>query len=305
LHPRRFAVSRAAVVANPVKLPGSFRKLVGAAMTEHGWDEPMWLETTQEDPGQGQARTAAEAGVDVILACGGDGTVTATAAGLAGTGVPLAVIPLGTGNLLARNLGLPGDLGQALTVALTGRNRRLDTGLANGSLFLTMAGLGLDAKMLADASEPVKKRLGWLAYLLAALRHLWDRPMRVQLRTDAGPPVRRRASGVIVGNVGALQGGVPLLPDAQPDDGRLDMVVLTARTVAGWLVVVLHVLLRRRSDVSSRVLRRSFTELRIDIDRPHLWELDGEVMGRTRQLVITVQPGALLVRVPAPDGETA
>jgi diacylglycerol kinase family enzyme len=105
--------------------------------------------------------------------------------------------------------------------------------------------------------------------------------------------------------VGALQGGVPLLPDAQPDDGRLDMVVLTARTVAGWLVVVLHVLLRRRSDVSSRVLRRSFTELRIDIDRPHLWELDGEVMGRTRQLVITVQPGALLVRVPAPDGETA
>ncbi len=290
------------MVVNPVKLPGSFREKVGAAMAEAGWDEPMWLETTQEDPGQGQARTAAEAGVAVVLACGGDGTVTATAAGLAGTGVPLAVIPLGTGNLLARNLGLPVDLGQALTVALTGRNRRLDTGLANGSLFLTMAGLGLDAKMLADASEPVKKRLGWLAYLLAALRHLRDRPMRVQLRTDAEPPVRRRASGVIAGNVGALQGGVPLLPDAQPDDGRLDLVVLTARTVAGWLAVMLHVLLRRRSDVSSRVLRRSFAELRIDIDRPHLWELDGEVMGRTRQLVITVQPEALLVRVPAPDG---
>jgi YegS/Rv2252/BmrU family lipid kinase len=299
-------VSRAAVVVNPVKIPDSFRETVGAAMTEHGWSEPMWLETTPEDPGQGQARAAAEAGVDVVLACGGDGTVTAAAAGLAGTVTPLAVIPLGTGNLLARNLGLPVDLGEALTVALTGRSRRLDAGRANGSLFLTMAGLGLDAKMLAGASEPVKKRFGWAAYVAAALRHLRDRPMRVRLRTDTGPQVRRRASGVIVGNVGALQGGVPLLPDAQPDDGLLDVVVLTARSWGSWLAVVLHVLLRR-SEATDRVLRRTFAELRIDLDRPHLWELDGEVMGRTRQLVINIQPGALTVRVPSgvSDGETA
>jgi len=295
-------VSRAAVVANPVKVPDTFRETVGAAMAEHGWDEPLWLETTQEDPGQGQARAAAEAGVDLVLACGGDGTVTATAAGLAGTSIPLAVIPFGTGNLLARNLDLPIDLGEALGVALTGGNRRLDVGRANGSLFLTMAGLGLDAKMLDDASEPVKKRFGWAAYVGSALRHLRDRPMRVRLRTDAGPPVRRRASGVIVGNVGALQGGVPLLPDAQPDDGLLDVVVLTARTTIGWLTVLLHVLMRR-SDATSRVLRRTFAELRIDVDRPHLWELDGEVMGRTRQLVITIEPGTLLVRVP-PEPET-
>jgi diacylglycerol kinase family enzyme len=299
-------VSRAAVVVNPVKIPDSFRETVGAAMTEHGWSEPMWLETTPEDPGQGQARAAAAAGVDVVLACGGDGTVTAAAAGLAGTVTPLAVIPLGTGNLLARNLGLPIDVDEALTVALTGRGRRLDTGWANGSLFLTMAGLGLDAKMLAGASEPVKKRFGWGAYVAAALRHLRDRPMRVRLRTDSGPPVRRRASGVIVGNVGALQGGVPLLPDAQPDDGLLDVVVLTARSWGSWLTVVLHVLLRR-SEATERVLRRTFAELRIDLDRPHLWELDGEVMGRTRQLVINIQPGALTVRVPSEvsAGETA
>jgi YegS/Rv2252/BmrU family lipid kinase len=299
-------VSRAAVVVNPVKIPDSFRETVGAAMTEHGWSEPMWLETTPEDPGQGQARAAAAAGVDVVLACGGDGTVTAAAAGLAGTVTPLAVIPLGTGNLLARNLGLPIDLSEALTVALTGRGRRLDTCRANGSLFLTMAGLGLDAKMLAGASEPVKKRFGWGAYVVAALRHLRDRPMRVRLRTDTGPPVRRRASGVIVGNVGALQGGVPLLPDAQPDDGLLDVVVLTARSWGSWLAVVLHVLLRR-SKATDRVLRRTFAELRIDLDRPHLWELDGEVMGRTRQLVINIQPGALTVRVPSEvsAGETA
>jgi len=293
-------VNRAAVVVNPVKVgdPGKFRQTVEAALAEHGWADPMWLETTPEDPGQGQARTAAEGGAGLVLACGGDGTVTAAAAGLAGTGIPLAVIPLGTGNLLARNLGLPIDLGAALTVALTGRDRQLDAGVANGSLFLTMAGLGLDAKMLASTSEQVKKRLGWGAYLAAGLRHLWDWQMRVCLRTDAGPPLRRRASGVIVGNVGRLQGGLALLPDAQPDDGRLDLVVLTAWGWIGWLAVTLHVLLRH-SGPTFQVVRRTFAELRIDTDRAQLWELDGEVMGRTRQLIITVQPGVLVVRVPA------
>ena len=302
-------MNRAAVVVNPVKLddPGKFRVTVDAALAEHGWTDPMWLETTPEDPGQGQARAAAEGGAGLVLACGGDGTVTAAAAGLAGTGIPLAVIPLGTGNLLARNLGLPIDLGEALTVALTGRDRQLDAGVANGSLFLTMAGLGLDAKMLASTSEQVKQRLGWGAYLAAALRHLWDRPMRVSLRTDAGPPLRRRASEVIVGNVGTLQGGLALLPDAQPDDGRLDLVVLTAWGGVGWLAVALHMLLRY-SGPTFQVVRRTFAELRIDTDRAQLWELDGEVMGRTRQLVITVRPGALVVRVPAevsaPGGRT-
>jgi YegS/Rv2252/BmrU family lipid kinase len=291
-------VSRAAVVVNPVKIPASFRARVGSAMAERGWSEPLWLETTREDQGQGPARTAVQAGVDLVLACGGDGTVTATATGLAGTGIPLAVIPLGTGNLLARNLGLPIDLSQALTIALTGRDRRLDAGRANGRLFLTMAGLGLDAKMLAGASESVKKRLGWGAYVAAVLRHLWDRPMRVRLQTDAGPPLQRRASEIIVGNVGALQGGLPLLPAARPDDGQLDVVVLTARTVVGWLAVALHVL-RPRSDGTARVLRRTCTDLRVDIDREYLWEIDGEVMGRTRQLVVTIEPGALLVRVPS------
>jgi YegS/Rv2252/BmrU family lipid kinase len=293
-------VSRAAVVVNPAKLddPEKFRAAVRSAMTEHGWNEPMWLETTPEDPGEGQARTAAKAGADLIMACGGDGTVTASATGLATTGIPLAIIPLGTGNLLARNLGLPVDLGQALTVALTGGNRQLDAGVANGSLFLTMAGLGLDAKMLAGASASVKRRFGWGAYLASALRHLWDRPMRVSLRTDSGAPLQRRASVIIVGNVGTLQGGLPLLPGAQPDDGRLDVVVLTPRTLVGWLAVALHVLLRRPG-ATARVIRRTFTELSVEVDRAHLWEIDGEVMGRTRQLVVTVKPGSLLVRVPA------
>jgi YegS/Rv2252/BmrU family lipid kinase len=296
------AVSRAAVVVNPTKHDDlqEFRAAVGASMSEHGWAEPLWFETTADDPGEGQARAAVAARVDLVLASGGDGTVTACAAGMAGSGIPLAVLPAGTGNLLARNLGLPFGLADALLVALTGTNRPLDAGAANGRTFVVMAGIGFDAKMMDGTSDPLKKRLGWAAYGVSALRHLWDRPVRVRLRADGGPPLRRRASGIVVGNVGWLQGGMPLLPDAEPDDGWLDVLVLTAQGWAGWLALAAHVLTRRSA--SGRVARLTFRELHIDLDRAQLWELDGEVIGRTRQLVVTVRPGALVLRVPPPAG---
>jgi diacylglycerol kinase family enzyme len=171
-------------------------------------------------------------------------------------------------------------------------------GSANGKPFVVMAGVGLDAKMLESTSESLKKRFGWAAYVISALWHLRDRPMRVRLRADGGPPLRRRAGGVVVGNVGRLQAGVSLLPDAKPDDGLLDVAVLTARGWAGWLALAAHLLLRRGA--TPRVTRLTCRELRIDLDRPQPWELDGEVMGRTRQLVINVQAGRLLLRGPAP-----
>jgi YegS/Rv2252/BmrU family lipid kinase len=289
---------RAAVIVNPIKhqdLPG-FQAGVRAALAGHGWDDPLWLETTPEETGRGLAESAVAQAVDVVLASGGDGTVTACAEGLAGTGVPLAVLPAGTGNLLARNLGLPLSLPEALAVAVGGVDRRLDVGLANGRRFVAMAGIGFDAEMLDSAGEPLKRRLGWGAYVVSALRHLRDRPARVRLRADDGPVLSRRAAAVIVGNVGALQGGVTLLPGAQPDDGRLDLLVLTARGWAGWLALTADVMMRRGR--TSRVVRGQVRELRVDLDRPQLWELDGEVMGTARELFITVQPGALLVRVP-------
>jgi YegS/Rv2252/BmrU family lipid kinase len=234
--------------------------------------------------------------VDVVLASGGDGTVTACAEGVAGSGVPLAVLPAGTGNLLARNLGLPLALDQALAVALDGQDRRLDVGSANGRPFVAMAGIGFDAMLLDSTGEPLKKKLGWAAYALSALRHLRARPVRATLRADGGRVLRRRASGIIVGNVGALQGGVALLPGAEPDDGLLDLMVLTARGWSGWLALTADVMLRR--DRTGRVARTVFRELQVQLERPQLWELDGEVMGTTRQLVVAVQPGQLLVRVP-------
>jgi diacylglycerol kinase (ATP) len=291
-------VRRAAVVIHAAKHDdmGGFRAAVRKAIVGLGWAEPLWLETRPDDTGERLAREAVRSGVDLVLASGGDGTITACVGGVAGSGVPLGVLPCGTGNLLARNLGLPLSLDEALAVALTGSDRRLDVGNANGRPFVVMAGIGFDAEMLQGADERLKNRVGWAAYVLSALRHLRERPVRMVLRADSSPPQRRWASGVIVGNVGSLQGNVRLLPDAAPDDGALDVAVLAARGWTGWLRLAADVLLRRRT---GRVAHLTCGELAVDASRALRWEVDGEVAGFTRQLRVTLEPGSLLVRVPA------
>ena len=166
----------------------------------------------------------------------------------------------------------------------------------NGTLFVVMAGLGLGAQMLSGTSEPLKKRLGWLAYAISAARHLGDRPMTVTISADGGRRRRMRASALIVGNVGWLRGGLPLLPDARPDDGVLDAVVLIAGGPIRWLAVAADVLLRRPAHGGP--YRVQFTELQVTLDQEQPWELDGEVMGSTRQLTVVAQPAALLLRMP-------
>jgi diacylglycerol kinase family enzyme len=301
---RRREVSQAAVVVNPAKFSdlAAFRERLNSVLSEYGWADARWLETTPDDPGEGQARQAAASGADLVIAVGGDGTVTSCAAGLAGTGVPLAIVPAGTGNLLARNLGLPSEFDEAIVVALGGQDRQIDVGTANGRTFVAMAGLGLDAMMLSSASDAAKRRYGWAAYAYAVLAHLRDRPMRLRVSVDGGPAMRRRAAGLIVGNVGWLRGGIPLLPDAEPDDGRLDVVLLLPRGLAGWLSAALLVLLRRES---RQLPRHSFTRLRVDIDREQPWELDGELMGPTRRLEVALHDQKLTLRVPAAPGKQA
>jgi diacylglycerol kinase family enzyme len=295
------AVKRAAVVVHPCKhadLEG-FRAAVVNAMADRGWAEPLWLETSLDDTGEQLTTMALASGVDLVLASGGDGTITACASAIAGSGIPLGLLPAGTGNLLARNLGVPLGLHEALAVALTGVQQRVDVGNANGHPFVVMAGLGFDAELLAGTGERLKRRAGWMAYVLSALRHLWDRPTRVVLRADDGPSLRRWASDVIIGNVGMLQANIRLLPDAVPDDGLLDVAVFTAWGVIGWVGLAADLLLLRRK--TTRLTRLTCRELAVTCRRPRPWEVDGEVIGLACELKISLKPGDLLVRVPAPS----
>jgi diacylglycerol kinase family enzyme len=291
---------RSAVVVNPAKVLDleEHRRIIFAGLDAAGWPEPMWLETTPDDSGGGQTRQAVEAGAEVVFVCGGDGTVMACVTALAGTDVALAVIPSGTGNLLAANLGLSDDVAAGVEVALEGGRRRLDVGVVGEQCFAVMAGMGFDAQMLAGTSEKAKARIGWPAYVIGGLRHLRDRPMRVSVRLDDRRPFRRRARSVLVGNVGRLQGGLRLLADAEPDDGLLDVAVLTPRTVRHWLALGWAVLRRR-----GRIPRmETFTARRVEIrsNRPQPRQLDGDLIEPDRTLTVTVRPQALVLCVPRP-----
>jgi diacylglycerol kinase family enzyme len=285
-------------VVNPSKVLDldERRREICGALAEAGWPEPLWLETTPSDPGCGQTRHAIASGVSVVFAFGGDGTVMACATELAGTDVALAVLPSGTGNLLAANLGLSSDVAEGVAVAVGGRRRRIDVGVVGDRCFTVMAGMGFDAEMLQATPEPLKRRVGWLAYLFAGLGRLRSRPMRVRIRLDSRPPMRRRARTVLVGNVGRLQGGIPLLPDAEPDDGYLDVAVLSPRTLGHWLSLAWGVLRRRRDVARFETFRARSVEVTSDRAQPR--ELDGDVIEPGRTLAVTVRDRALRLCVP-------
>jgi diacylglycerol kinase family enzyme len=292
---------RSAVVVNPAKVTDlhNFRETVDGALEAAGWPVPTWYETTVKDPGRGQAEAAVKAGAEVVFACGGDGTVMACVTALAGTDVALAVLPQGTGNLLAANLGLSNELVAGLEVAIERGMRRLDVGVVGDRCFAVMAGMGFDAQMLDSTSETTKKRIGWPAYLVGAARHLRDRPMRVSIRLDGGPPLRRRARSVLVANVGRLQGGVRLLTAAEPDDGWFDVAVLTPRTLGHWLAMGWALVRRRGSVPRMEVLRAREVEITSNRSQPR--QLDGDLIEPGRSLKAEIRPESLWLCVPRPE----
>jgi YegS/Rv2252/BmrU family lipid kinase len=294
-----------AVVFNPATGGGETegRKRDTLAALEGAGVEVLWLETTPEDPGQGLTREALEAGVELVMAQGGDGTVRACVTGLAGSEVPLAVLPGGTGNLLAVNFDVPSDLEGAVEVALDGDRARLDVATMDDDRFVVMGGIGFDAAMLRDADPALKERLGAVAYVLSGFRHLRRRATRFRLRLDDRPPIERTGQGVLIGNLGRLQGGLPVLPDARPDDGVLDVAVLQTRTVLDWLVLAVRVLLRRRKDPQLETFQARRVE--IGCDRPQPVERDGDTAGARDRLVVEVVPLALTLCVPRRKGSPA
>jgi YegS/Rv2252/BmrU family lipid kinase len=295
---------RLAVVLNPAKVEdaGQFRAMVEAMARDSGWEQVDWWATTPEDTGYRMAHDAAVSGAACVMAVGGDGTVRAVCEELAGTGIPVGIVPAGTGNLLARNLGIPLYLRAAVDVAINGQDRAIDMVAVSGDrmddgVFLVMAGMGFDAAIMQGVNEDVKARVGWLAYVWSALKSLMFPAIRVEVSVDGRPFTRHRARTIVIGNVGHLQAGMPLLPDAAIDDGTLDVVLLYPRRFLSWLPLAVRVLSRnpRTDELITRMTGRSVV-VRTSMEAPR--QLDGDLVATGRELRCECVHGRLLVRVP-------
>lgn len=236
----------AAVIYNPVKASlDRVRGVVEELESRHAWGRSRWFPTAREDSGRSAAERALEESPSVIIVAGGDGTARAVAGVVLDSGTPIALLPFGTGNLLARNLGLPlGDVTAAVEAAFSGGTRPVDVGVVefedeegtrSTEIFLVMAGIGLDAEMARTTRPQAKRFLGWLAYVPPIARSvLANRSLDLTYRVDDGPTRTARAHTVIIGNCGTLTGGMLLLPEATFDDGLLDVVMLRPARRIGW-----------------------------------------------------------------------
>ncbi|MCT9624126.1 NAD(+)/NADH kinase [Pseudarthrobacter equi] len=296
---------RAAIIVNPAKpVDIDVRGLVAKHCVENGWGEAIWLETTKEDPGVGQAKEALSQGADIVIAAGGDGTVRCVAEVLAGGDTPMGLLPLGTGNLLARNLGMDvTDYDGAMAGALIGAERKIDVVRARRSdpdkeqLFLVMAGVGYDATIMADTNEDLKDKVGWLAYVDAGIRNLPGKPVKATVVIDGQTVVHRGVRSVMVGNCGKVQGNLEIFPDAKVDDGLLDIAVLAPHHGRlGWLSVLAGILGKGRNrDTAVEYFQGKSVE--ITLEHADDYQLDGDHEGEGKHVLMTMEPGALTLRM--------
>ena len=324
----------AAVIYNPTRIQlERVTRLVDAAAAEAGWGPTSWIPTRERSTAVDQVAEALGGGASLVIAAGGDGTVREVAGAMRHTRTPFAVVPVGTANLFARNAGIPIDTATAVRAAFTGEDRSVDVGVIEyrnpdgvrrSTPFLVMSGFGVDADMVAYADPVLKRRFGWIAYVVPIIRGLFrrDRP-RVSWKEDGGPIRSGRTHTMFVGNCGTVSAGLDVLPDALLDDGVLD--VLMVRSLEGWDGVRVTRWLHRANNPVARFSKgrrtlgrrvqpsavetarsaggalRYLRVRRIDVtvSPPAEFQADGDGIGLVSAARLTVDPGALIVRLPA------
>ncbi|MCU1424110.1 MAG: diacylglycerol kinase [Microbacteriaceae bacterium] len=315
----------AAVIYNPIKVDlDALREAVATEQQAAGWGETLWFETSVEDVGQGVTKQAIDAGVDLVIAAGGDGTVRAVSEALRGTGIAVALLPSGTGNLLARNLKLTlNDMAHSLHSAFTGVDRDVDLGVIDieradksreKHVFVVMAGMGIDAKMIKNTDDDLKAKAGWAAYVDAIVKSLRDPDeLHLRFRLDDGAPKRATAHTVIIGNCGSLPANVLLLPEAVVDDGLFDLMLMRPGGLLGWIRVWTKIVwtngIVRRTKAGKALAGEhkndgdlhyeTGTKFVARLSRPEEIELDGDAFGKAVAFKAWIDPGALRVRMPA------
>ncbi len=297
------------VVVNEGKELGGGLEEFRACLADLGHPDPPWYEVPKSKKAPKKIRTLVEKhGVDRVIMWGGDGTVrrcihTLVADGI--DGVSVGIMPAGTANLLAANLGIPTDLAEAAAIAVNGDARPIDVGVINGQHFAVMAGTGFDAMMIRDAEEAdLKERYGRLGYVIAGISNADISPAQVDIEIDGATWFHGEASGVIVANVGTILGGLEAFPDATPTDGRLDVGVIQARGKLEWARLAASAAIGRtaQSPLADLVSAETIT---IHLDRSLPWEVDGGDRPRTDHYEIRCRPAAIKIAQPWPTGSAA
>ncbi|WP_177170113.1 diacylglycerol kinase family protein [Propionibacterium cyclohexanicum] len=294
-----------AVIYNPHRMADEmvFRRQIANELAGEHWEAPLWLPTTPDDAGQGMVATALSRGADLVIGAGGDGTIRVIAQSLAGSGVPFGIVPSGTGNLLAKNLGIPLDREDAIRVAVKGRPRAIDLvklvvdGRSEAAMrFGVMAGIGFDARLMSRTNESLKRLVGSAAYVVSAVPELLVSPHRVEITVDGVRQVRRKAVLTVMGNVASIGGGLELMPDADPTDGRMEMVIGSPTGLFAWARTALQVITRGRAGNSLE--QYTGQQMSVRVDEPMPYELDGDTVGEGCLFEAEVDPGALVVMAP-------
>src|SRR5450432_1621214 len=278
-----------AVVAHRDKRLGGGLPELRRTLIANGVTDPMWFEVPKSAKAPKCVRQAVKQGADLVFVWGGDGMVQRCIDAVAGSTVAIAILPAGTANLLATNLDIPKDLAQAVAIGLNGSRRSLDVGVLNGERFAVMAGAGFDARIMGGVDSAAKERFGRLAYFGSGARAMKTGRCQMKIKVDGRIWFDGKASCVLFGNVGTVATGLRIFPDARPDDGLLEIGVVTAHRWSDWLRVLTRIV-SHDPDKSPMVHLTHGRKFSVRLDRSLLYELDGGARTKTRKLRVRVKP---------------